>query len=54
MEPRSTVGELAREAGVRHSYVCAVLAGEKPASERLLAAARRLGIPVDQLAGKPS
>src|SRR5690242_668636 len=44
--------ELAREAGCSHQYVSAVLAGNTPASDRLLEAARRLGLPVDRLYGE--
>jgi transcriptional regulator with XRE-family HTH domain len=51
MVPRVRPVDLARQAGVRRSYVHAVLSGEKPPSERLLRAARELGIPVDELLG---
>lgn len=43
--------DLAREAGCSHQYVSAVLAGQRPPSERLLDAARNLGIPVDEIYG---
>lgn len=45
--PKVRPADLAREAGVSHQYVYAVLAGQKPPSRRLLEAARRLGLPVD-------
>ena len=51
MVPRVRPVDLARKAGVRRSYVHEVLSGRKPPSERLLTAARELGIPVDELLG---
>lgn len=49
--PRVRPIDLAREAGCSHQYVSAVLAGRRPPSERLLDAARNLGIPVDEIFG---
>jgi transcriptional regulator with XRE-family HTH domain len=43
--------DLARAAGVYPSYVHAVLSGQKPPSQKLLDAARDLGVPVDDLLG---
>jgi transcriptional regulator with XRE-family HTH domain len=51
MVPRVRPADLARQAGVRRSYVHEVLSGRKPPSQRLLTAARELGIPVDELLG---
>jgi transcriptional regulator with XRE-family HTH domain len=44
--------DLAREAKVSHQYVSAVLAGRKPPSQKLLAAAAELGVPVDLIVGE--
>jgi transcriptional regulator with XRE-family HTH domain len=45
--PRVRASDLARAAGVSHQYVSQVLNGSKPPSDRLLDAARGLGLPVD-------
>ena len=45
--PKVRPVDLARAAGCSHQYVSAVLAGRKPPSEKLLEAARELGIPVE-------
>lgn len=45
--PRIRPADLAREAGCSRQYVSAVLGGHKPASQKLLDAAKRLGVPVD-------
>ena len=53
--PRVRAMDLAREAGVSHQYVSAVLLGKKPPSDKLLAAAERLGLPIDVIyAERPS
>ena len=52
LEPRVRAADLAREANVSHQYVSAVLSGRKPPSDRLIAAAGRLGIPTDVILGR--
>jgi transcriptional regulator with XRE-family HTH domain len=49
--PRVRAIDLAREAGVSHQYVSAVLNGRRPPSDRLLSAAKKLGLPVDVIYG---
>ena len=44
--PAVRVSELARHAGVSRQYIGLVLRGERPPSEKLLTAAKELGIPV--------
>jgi transcriptional regulator with XRE-family HTH domain len=51
--PRVRGSDLARKAGVSQAYVSAVLAGRRPPSRKLIDAARELGIPVDELYGRP-
>lgn len=49
--PRVRAWDLAREAGVSHQYVSLVLSGKKPPSDKLLEAAKKLGLPVDVIYG---
>jgi hypothetical protein len=44
--PEHRPTDLAREAGCSTQYVYDVLNGHRPASERIIDAARRLGLPV--------
>jgi transcriptional regulator with XRE-family HTH domain len=51
--PSIRPADLARTAGVSRQYVAAVLAGKRPPSKKLVAAARELGLPVDVLLHRP-
>jgi transcriptional regulator with XRE-family HTH domain len=44
--PAVRPSDLARQAGVSRQYVSDVLLGKRPASERLIAAAAELGLPI--------
>ena len=54
-EPLLRPTDLAHLAGVGRSYECRVLAGEKPASQKIRQAAEKLtGLPADVLFGPPA
>jgi transcriptional regulator with XRE-family HTH domain len=49
--PKVKAADIAREAGVSHQYVSSILNGKKPPSEKVIDAAKRLGVPVDAIFG---
>jgi transcriptional regulator with XRE-family HTH domain len=51
-QPRVRQADIAREAGVPRSYICAIVAGRRPPSIKVLGACERLGLPVDQIVGE--